>query len=779
MRQNDRLFILLGVAILVLVIGGFLAFFSKAFDPSVGEVAQPAPVTEAQGEDEAAEQAETDQEEATQEEVTEAESATTEEDTASDSADSDSADSESAASDSADAEESSDNVVEATIVIPASDAVAADANGPSAQVISIFNRGGCAGCHVIPGIPGANGQIGPNLSEIGAAAADRIDGLSAEEYIHQSIVDPNAFIAPECPTGECPAGVMLQSFAQTFSEADIDTIVSYLATLGTDKEMATEAADSTEPVVLDTSLPAESVLEPFMELPKDPADPAMIALGKYLFFDQRLSGNNSLSCASCHQPDNAFTDGQALSKGYPSTNYFRNTPTLYNTVFANYLYSDGRMDGGDMPTLVRDHLTEAHFMSMDGRLMFERLKQVPEYVALFDEVFGGEPSFGKVLNSITAYVQSLNSPPSAYDQYLAGDTSALSEDAIAGLELFEGKAQCSGCHSDALLSDGEFYNIGVETDVAIFQDPERHLTFRRFFRNFGVPNYRNLNEDVGLYALTLKEEDWGKFHTPSLREVARTAPYMHNGSLETLMDVVQFYNNGGGSSQTAGLEALDLSDEEMTQLVAFLESLSSETPAVEVPELPAYGLMALGDATEPPVAVSFSAPVAADAEGAAGDEAATSEESSDQTTSEETASEEATSDAETADTEAADTATTDTATDSAETTAEPVEVTDEIIAAFAKGTCSACHTIAGIPGAVGQIGPDLSAIGEAGATRVEGLSAAEYIRQSVAEPNAVIAPECPTGACLPNLMPATLIDTLTDEELTQIVDYLASLRGGQ
>ena len=467
--------------------------------------------------------------------------------------------------------------------------------GPVAPVefVTAFNKGGCAGCHTIPGIPGATGLVGPDLTEIGLQAPERVASLDAEAYIRQSILEPNAVIAPNCPSGDCPSDVMLQSFAQSLNESDLNTIVQYLSALGTDQAFPLDELAGAV-TALDASLPPESVLDPFEPLPKDPAADAQIALGKYLFFDPRLSNNNSLSCASCHQPDNAFSDGQALSQGYPSTQYFRNTPTLYNTVYRDFLYWDGRMDGNDMATLVRDHLTEAHFMSQDGRLMFERLNQVPAYVALYNDVYGGGPSFGRTLNAIAAYVHSLNSTTTPYDQYLAGDEEALLEDAQAGLELFEGKAGCAECHSGPLLSDGDFHNTGVATDPAIFDDPERAITYRRFLHVFGVPNFRNIAEDVGLYALTIDEADWGKFHTAPLREVGRTAPYMHNGSLATLEDVVRFYNEGGGPEQTAGLEALDLSDEEVDQLVAFLESLSSEPIPVEVPVLPDYQLRSLG-----------------------------------------------------------------------------------------------------------------------------------------------------------------------------------------
>jgi cytochrome c peroxidase len=476
---------------------------------------------------------------------------------------------------------------------------------------------------------------------------------------------------------------------------------------------------------MEMGLPAESALEPFAPLPREPASDARIALGKYLFFDSRLSGNVSLSCASCHQPDKAFTDGRALSKGYPSTQYFRNTPMLLNTVYQSRLYWDGRMDGNDMPTLIRDHITEAHFMSMDGRLMIERLKQVPEYVEMFNNAFGGSPSFGSVLNAITAYVQSLNSPATAYDKYQAGDVQALSADAQAGLALFEGKANCARCHSRPLFSDQEFYNNGVAANPAMLDDPERHVTFRRFFRTLGAPNYRNLREDVGLYALTIQEEDRSKFRTPSLREVGRTAPYMHNGSLETLEEVVNFYNQGGGPDQTAGLQPLGLSDEEMKQLVAFLESLSSEPIQVVTPMLPDYGLVALGageelQAAAPPAPAPSPTPAAA-----------------------------------------------------------PVAASKAVVAVVNKGTCNACHVIPGVPGAVGIVGPDLSNISAEAGERILGYTAEQYIRESIINPNVFTAPKCPFGlACVPGAMPANLAQTLSEDEINTIVNYLLTLTSG-
>ena len=452
---------------------------------------------------------------------------------------------------------------------------------PDADAAAAFAKAGCAGCHTIPGVANAVGQVGPDLSAIGSEADTRKDSLDAEAYLHESIVDPQAFIAPQCPNGDCPENVMLPNIAERLTDDEISSIVDYLIALKGD---GVADVPLFELVPIEVVRPAETETEPFAEPPKT-YDDAQVLIGKYLFFDPRLSGDATQSCASCHQPELAYTDGEALNRGYTGTGYFRNAPTVMNTVFNDgYLYWDGRLDALDMPTTVRDHITEAHFMNSDGRLMVERVKQVPEYVQLFEEAYGSGPSFGKVLGSLTAYVHSLNSGVSPYDAYVAGDDDALSEDAIAGLALFEDN--CASCHSGPIFTDNEFYNIGVPENGEIWADPLRHITFRRFFRQLGVPNYRALTADAGLFAVTKDDDDFGAFRTAPLREVAQTAPYMHNGVFDTLDTVVEFYNDS--------LD-LDLSSAEMAELVAFLESLSSDLPEVEPTEQPAYQLRPLGD----------------------------------------------------------------------------------------------------------------------------------------------------------------------------------------
>ncbi len=314
-------------------------------------------------------------------------------------------------------------------------------------------------------------------------------------------------------------------------------------------------------------------------------------LGQALFFEPRLSADASISCSTCHQPDLAFTDGLPLSTGFPSTEYFRNTPTLLNAGQLPRAFWDGRIAGNDLSTVVRDHLVEAHFMSSDSRIITERMRQIPEYEESFIALFGGEASFGKIRSALVEYLNTLKSENNRYVDFVAGDSSALSAQAQRGLALFSGQATCTTCHSGPLLSDGAAHALGVPENPDVFANTDRHITFRRFFKQFGIGEFVALREDVGVFAQTHEDGDRGAFYTPSLLEAASTAPYMHNGVLATLDDVVRFYNDGAGSDDMA---PLGLTDVEVSDVVAFLESLSSSLPPVETPELPDYQLRELG-----------------------------------------------------------------------------------------------------------------------------------------------------------------------------------------
>ncbi len=325
-------------------------------------------------------------------------------------------------------------------------------------------------------------------------------------------------------------------------------------------------------------------------------------LGKSLFFDGRLSGDATTSCATCHDPHHAFTDGLELSRGYPGTLYFRNAPTLINAADQSSFYWDGRLSGDDLPSLIRDHISEAHFMQADGRLVIERLRQVPAYVTAFQQAFDGDVTYGRILQSIAVFVRTLASQNVPYDRFLAGDKTAMSEAGLRGWELFHGKADCFLCHSGRRLSDGDLHATGVPTNSKIFSDPERHITFRRFMRTMGVGDCATLRTDIGYACVTKSDADRGKFRTPSLREVSRTAPYMHNGVYATLAEVVEHYNRGGGESaeKDERLKPLRLTEQEQADLVAFLEHLSGDQTTIEPMEPVAYALRPLGKAGELP-----------------------------------------------------------------------------------------------------------------------------------------------------------------------------------
>jgi cytochrome c peroxidase len=310
------------------------------------------------------------------------------------------------------------------------------------------------------------------------------------------------------------------------------------------------------------------------------------ALGRYLFFDVRLSGDAALSCASCHDPAKGWGDGMPLSRGYPASEYFRNAPTLVNSAFKKRFMWDGRLDGADMGTLVRDMITESHTMNMDSRLMQERLKQVPEYEAMWKKFRKDDINGMRVYGVVGEFVKSLVSKNAPIDRFLKGDQAALSDQAKQGYDLFKGKANCISCHNGPLGSDGNLHRTGVPENPAVTAEPLRHITMLRHYSTNGMPNYMNARTDVGFYAISKDPKDIGKFATPSLRDLKYSAPYMHNGVFATLEAVIDFYDKGGG--QGSELKPLNLSAAEKPALKAFLESMSGDPVTVEIPKSPDY-----------------------------------------------------------------------------------------------------------------------------------------------------------------------------------------------
>ena len=309
-----------------------------------------------------------------------------------------------------------------------------------------------------------------------------------------------------------------------------------------------------------------------------PVKPAKVdakkaALGKRLFFDPRLSGDAAISCSTCHIPEKGFADGLPLAKAYPGSLGFRNTPTLINAAQKAAWFHDGRI-GTNLNDVTRESITETYSMNMDMRLMQERVKQDPIYVKMFKEAGYGEPSNGSIRKAIPEYLKTLTSRGSAFD------SGAMSDAAQRGFELFKGKAGCAQCHAGDRFSDDQPHNIGAPNNPEIWSNPLRHVTYVAFGMFLGVENYMNIRRDVGAHIRTHKSDgsDIGKFMTPTLRELTHTAPYMHNGMIKSLEDVVAFYNKGGGSdaNKDPRIRPLGLSKDERANLVAFLKALSGK-----------------------------------------------------------------------------------------------------------------------------------------------------------------------------------------------------------
>lgn len=323
----------------------------------------------------------------------------------------------------------------------------------------------------------------------------------------------------------------------------------------------------------------------------NPMTPEKIALGEKIFWDGRLSGNGAMPCSACHLPDAGWGTEGPISFGYPGTQHWRNSQTILNSAYYNKLFWEGSATSleGQAP----DAAEGAVAGNGDGAMMEMRLRFVPDYVRDFKAVFGTDwPTADQAWLAVAAFQRTVvtDAAKVPFDRFLAGDDAALTDEAKRGMDLYTGKAGCISCHNGALASDQRFYNTGVADAPEWLDDPLYQITFRWELYQKGMPeaDYRDGARDYGLFHVTKRPDDKGKFRTPSLRELRWTEPFMHNGVIETLADVVAFYNAGGGEGQTAGLQALGLSDAEQADLVAFLEALSMDEPLLmDEPELPA------------------------------------------------------------------------------------------------------------------------------------------------------------------------------------------------
>lgn len=313
----------------------------------------------------------------------------------------------------------------------------------------------------------------------------------------------------------------------------------------------------------------ESPLQPFLDSLKD-----QIALGKMLFFDPRLSGSNKISCASCHKPELSWSDGRIKSMGHEDQLNKRNAPGLLNVWFYKRLFWDGRSNS--LQDQAFSPINSESEMHSDMPEVVTKIRRIKGYPPLFQKAFGSSSVNPETITEALAVFQkTLVSRKAAFDSFLAGDKTALSNAALRGLNLFRTKARCMNCHNGTLLSDNDFHNTGLT-------------------------NYKEKDEDLGLYKFTKKVADAGKFKTASLRDVMRTKPWMHNGLFNDIDEILNMYSAGMPQRKAMPdalsdtlfprtdrlIKKLDLTKNERQDIVVFLQAITTEPSKIALPKLP-------------------------------------------------------------------------------------------------------------------------------------------------------------------------------------------------
>ena len=307
-------------------------------------------------------------------------------------------------------------------------------------------------------------------------------------------------------------------------------------------------------------------MELYFEEATEPPVPARVRLGRWLFYDTRLSADNTIACASCHRPENAFSEPSAVSTGIRGQKGTRKAPSLVNLAVKPVLMApvendrphffwDGRATS--LEDQIIGPISNPLEMASSHTAMVQTLSQVPGYKPYFKEAFGSDDiTLDRVSKAIADYERTRMSGNSPYDRWrFARENSAVSAEAKLGHDLFFDKARCATCHSGSNFTDGAFHNLGVGWDP-------RTMSFK----------------DDGRFLVTKDPGDRGAFKTPGLRDVSKRAPYMHDGSIATLREVVELYNRGGitNPTQTPRMFSIGLTEAELDALVAFLRSLDGE-----------------------------------------------------------------------------------------------------------------------------------------------------------------------------------------------------------
>lgn len=309
------------------------------------------------------------------------------------------------------------------------------------------------------------------------------------------------------------------------------------------------------------STPAAGGELPSMPIPADnPQSDAKIELGRQLYFDGRLSANNEISCATCHDPKTGWAGHDATDTGVGGRVGNRNSGTVVNSGYMKYQFWDGRAASLEEQALGPIHNPVEMGETLEN--VVRKLNAIPGYKRQFQDVFHSDVTTDGIAKAIASFERTIVSGPSPYDRFLQGDKKALSAEAKPGMDIFNGKGTCITCHNGPLFSDQSFHNLGIGMNAA--------------------------NPDVGRETVTKDPKDRGKFKTPGLRNVANTYPYMHDGQTSTLEAVIELHNKGGvpNSNLDPLIKPLGLTETEKKELLAFLRALTGPEPVVSAPKLP-------------------------------------------------------------------------------------------------------------------------------------------------------------------------------------------------
>jgi cytochrome c peroxidase len=316
----------------------------------------------------------------------------------------------------------------------------------------------------------------------------------------------------------------------------------------------------------------------------NPTTADRVALGKKLFFDGRLSADGTVACATCHDPSKGFTDGRATSVGIKKQVGHRNAPTVLNALYNDTQFWDGRAHLlEDQAKLPITNPIEMGQPNLDAAVA--AVANIAEYRDAFTKVFSRAPNGDDLARAIAAYERTQIAFDAPFDRFLAGDENALDKSARRGWALFNGRGRCMSCHgmnaTQPTFSDNKFHNIGVSAHKSNFVDLARKAMVMVDSGNPKEVDRAALETDLselGRFLVTKNGADLGAFKTSTLRNVVITPPYFHDGSQDTLWDVLDHYNKGGVQNPflDGGIQRLGLSESEIDDLVAFLASLTSD-----------------------------------------------------------------------------------------------------------------------------------------------------------------------------------------------------------